>query len=299
MSAKVECVLRFDAEVGEGPAWSVEDQALYWIDIHRCTINRLDPATAENKVWDLPAMPGCFVFREGGGALIPARDGIYDLDFGSGALRRIVDPPYDPAQFRFNDGRCDRQGRLWVGTQPIELSELGKLKAALYRYDGASLEPVVDIDMANGLAFSPDGRTMYRAETAQRVIHVYDFDPVAGRPTNGRVFVSWPRETPDFGAPDGATVDSKGGYWVALPAAALGGSIARFTPDGQVDVHFETPVPAPTMPAFGGPHMSTLYFTSGRFAHIAERPGSEWSGSIFAIETKFRGVPEPKFRSVV
>lgn len=290
---KVECVLRFDAEVGEGPAWCVEDRSLYWIDIHKCSIHRFDPRSGENKTWKLPAMPGCFVFREGGGALIPARSGIYEIDFVSGETKLVLKPPYDPDLYRFNDGKCDRSGRLWVGTMPVELSQIGKLKGALYCFDGKSIDSRMEIEIANGLAFDADGQTMYRAETSRRVVYVYDFDDARGKSSNERVFARWER---GFGAPDGATVDTAGGYWVALPSGDRGGSIARFAPDGALDVHIEMPVPAPTMVAFGGPNMSTLYITSGRFRHLADRPGSELSGSLFAIETDFEGRPEPKFK---
>jgi len=292
---RFDCVLRSDADVGEGPAWNVEDQCLYWVDIHKCNVNRFDPATGVNRTWDLPSEPGCLVFRDGGGAIIPARDGVYDFDFSTGEMNRILAPPYDPTIYRFNDGKCDRQGRLWVGTMPLDLKDLGTFPGALYRYDGTTLEARLQIEMSNGTAFSPDGRTMYRAETRQRIIYAYDFDPVAGALSREREFTRIP---PGTGAPDGATVDTEGGYWVAVAAGPNGGAIARYTPDGKLDLRIETPVPAPAMVNFGGPDMSTLYVTSSRFDFLADRPGQELSGSIFTVDTGFTGVPEPRFKGV-
>ncbi|KRB83017.1 hypothetical protein ASE00_13595 [Sphingomonas sp. Root710] len=290
---KVELFLKFEAEVAESPAWHPEHQALYWIDMHKHSFNRLATGTGTNTEWKLPVMPGSFVFRENG-ALISCRDGIYDFDFTSERFEKRIDPPYDSSIYRFNDGKCDRQGRLWVGTQPLELSDLGTRKAALYRYDGNRIDQVMEIDMANGLAFTADGRTMYRAETARREIFVYDFDGETGTPSNARILAQWSRGT--GGAPDGATVDTEGGYWVALPAGETGGAIGRFTPDGTLDIRIDVPVPGPSMVAFGGPEMSTLYITTAQFPQLAGRPGSELSGSFFKVETGFRGVPEPVFR---
>lgn len=289
---KVELVFPFDAEVAESPAWSVEEQALYWADIHKCTLNRLDLRTQTNTAWDVPSMPGCFVFREGG-AIIPARDGIYDFDLATERMTRVLDPPYDPATHRFNDGKCDRQGRLWVGTQPLEVAQFGSIKSHLYRYDGVTIEPVIEIDMANGLAFSPDGRTMYRAETPARIVYVYDFNTATGIPSRQRVFAEWAR---GFGAPDGATIDTQGGYWIALPAGEAGGGIGRFTPDGKLDFRIPMPLPTPSMCNFGGPDMKTLYVTTAQFKQLAGRPGYELAGNFYAIRTEFQGIPEPKFK---
>ena len=291
---QVKRVLEIKAELGESPAWSVEDQALYWIDIHKKTINRFDPASGVNKVWNLPAMPGCFALRDGNGAVIAARDGIYDFDFGTADLKKLTSTPYDSAIFRFNDGRTDRQGRLWVGTISADFTKLSENKAAMYRFDGVNIEScIAPITLANGTAFSPDGKTMYRAETAYRKIFAYDYDPETGTPSHERIFAVTP---PEVGRPDGATVDTEGCYWAALPGSPQNGGIGRFTPDGKLDLYIEVPLVGPTMVAFGGPKMSTLYVTTCRLEHLRNNPHSEMSGDILAIETSFQGIPETKFK---
>jgi sugar lactone lactonase YvrE len=238
-------------------------------------------------------MPGCFVFRDGNGAVIAAHDGLYDFDFDTGRANKLLAAPFD-STLRFNDGRTDRQGRLWAGTVPMDMRSTS-LQGAYYRFDGKSLElGLAPISIANGTAFSPDGRTMYRAESMLHRIFVYDYDPATGTPSGERVFAEVPES---IGHPDGATIDAEGGYWVALPNMAGHGSIARFTPDGRVDVRFEVPVMVATMMTFGGPNLSTLYITSARLEHYMTGPIAETAGAIFAVETSFRGLPEVKFGS--
>ena len=292
---EVERVLKIKAELGECPLWCAEDQGLYWIDIEGATINRFDPQSGKNKVWNLPAVPGCFAFRDGGGAVIAARDGFYDIDFATGNIKSLMEAAHDPKLYRFNDGRTDRQGRLWVGTVRADLyDESTPVENAFYRFDGRSVDEVISpIGIANGTAFSPDGKIMYRAETQDRRILAYDFDPAAGTPSAERLFAKVPDE---LGMPDGATVDAEGAYWAALPAGPQGGGVGRFTPDGRLDLHFAVPAPISTMIAFGGPNMSTLYITSGRLEEYMKYKAPEDAGSIYAVETNFRGVPETKFR---
>jgi len=292
----VQRVLESRAELGECPLWNTTDQCLYWLDIVGLTINRFDPRTGANTAWSLPSVPGCFAFRDHGGAVIAAQDGIYTMDFSTGLVRRVIDPLHDPQRLRFNDGRTDRQGRLWVGTVQADMvSE--NTETAYYRYDGKRLEKIIaPVGMANGTAFSPNGRTMYRAQTTDRRIFAHDYDPATGTPSRERVFAVVPDH---LGMPDGATVDTEAAYWVALPAGPEGGSgtIARYTADGRLDVCFEVPVPMPTMIAFGGKDLSTLYITSGRLQEWVRYKVPDAAGSLFAVETGFRGVPETPFRS--
>ena len=292
---KPKPVLNIMAELGECPIWCVEDQALYWIDIDRMTINRFDPKDGKNKEWKLPAMPGCFALCDGNGAVIAARDGIYDFNFANGTAKMLCKAPFDTSVMRFNDGRTDRQGRLWAGTLAVDFAQMGKIPGAFYRYDGVTLESGISpIAIANGTAFSPDGKTMYRAESGELRVYAYDYNPDLGVASRQRVFAEIPQ---GFGAPDGAAIDSEGGYWVALPAGAKTGGVARFKPDGKMDFYFEMPVLVPTMIAFGGPNMSTLYITTARLEALMPKPIPDSAGNLFAVETPFRGIPEAKFRS--
>jgi sugar lactone lactonase YvrE len=292
---KVARVLDVKAELGESPVWSVDDQTLLWVDVHGKTINRFDPATAQNTAWNMSVAPGAIALREGKGVVIAAGDGVYDLDLASGAIEKLADAPFNPIGFRFNDGKPDRQGRFWCGSFPHAYHKGGRIRnqGVMYKIQGPSIEAgFAPITIANGMAFSPDGKIMYRAESLDRIIYAFDYNCGTGEVSAQRVFARVPDE---FGYPDGATIDSEGGYWTALPQGPKGGGVIRFSPDGKVDMHFDMPVLAPTMPAFGGADMSTLYITSAGYDF--ETRGvtkGEMSGDVFAVKTQFRGIPETK-----
>jgi sugar lactone lactonase YvrE len=296
-SFKPTCVLNVEAELGEHPLWSSEDNSLYWLDIEKSTINRFAPAMGTNTSWKLPARPGCFALRERGGALIAAQDGFYKIDFESGAIERLMPAAHDPAVMRFNDGRTDHQGRLWVSTVRVDMDLEKTLDNAYYRLDARGLERVLhSVGIPNGTAFSPDGRIMYRAQSESREIFCYDYDLVTGTPTNARLFATVPSQ---YGMPDGATVDEQGGYWVALAAPPSGppnGGVARFTPDGQLDRYFDLRVPFVTMVAFGGPNLSTLYITTARLEAFMPNGVPLGAGNVFAVEVDVRGIPETPYR---
>ena len=131
-SSPFRCVLDLKASLGECPVWSVGEQALYFVDINAPSLNRFDPESGRNTVMPMPSSIGSFCFREGGGFVVALRDGIWLAD-GRGELeRKAANAPYDPATYRFNDGRCDRQGRFVVGSMNERRDADG---AALYRLD--------------------------------------------------------------------------------------------------------------------------------------------------------------------
>jgi sugar lactone lactonase YvrE len=281
-------VLDMKAGLGEGPLWSGEHEALFWLDQRASTINRFDPATGANIAWPVPSRPGCFSFCDGG-ALIAAERGYYRFDFSAQTFEHVCDPPFDPAVFRFNDGKADRQGRFWAGSILIQHKTEGEPEASYFRYDaGTVTEGITGIAVPNGTAFSPDGKTMYRAESMKSTLHAFDYDPATGTPSNQRLLTTIPE---GFGLPDGGTVDSEGGLWLALPFGETG-KIARYTPDGELDMYFEVPVLVPTMVAFGGKDMATMYITTGRIEALVGKPESPLGGDIFAVELPFRGIPE-------
>jgi L-arabinonolactonase len=169
-------------------------------------------------------------------------------------------------------------------------ADRGAAGGAWFRLDGDILTPVIEgISVANGLAFSPDGQTVYTANTSQRTVEVRDLATNSGALSNARTFISLPL---DDGFIDGATVDSEGGYWLVLVAA---GKIRRYRPDGSIDRDFAMPCSNPTKPAFGGAHMRTLFVTSTKMAINPEAAGAEANGTVFAMETSYRGVAETPF----
>ena len=280
------CVLDARASLGECPTWSVAEQALYWVDIHAPSLNRYDPAVGSNHAMPMPSSIGCFGLRARGGFVVALRDGVWLADASGRLERRMAGAPYDPHHHRFNDGRVDARGRFWVGTMN---ERRDAPSGALYRLDGERLTRVLgDVTVSNGLAWSPDGRTMYHADTPAHVVRAYDFDAGSGTPARPRELARWRGETD---RPDGAAVDRDGCYWVAF---FRGGKVLRIDPNGRVLREIAVPAMCPTMPAFGGPDLRTLYVTSAR----ADRPDDELalfprSGGIFAMTVDVPGLPEP------
>jgi sugar lactone lactonase YvrE len=284
-----ECVLDARASLGEGPVWSPAEQVLYWIDINAPSLNRFDPRTARNDVMPLPESIGCIAMRRSGGFVAALRSGIWLVHADGRLDRRIADPPYDPSTHRFNDGRCDRQGRFWAGSMN---EQRNGATATLERLDpGYRLTRVLDaMTISNGLSWSPDGRTMYHADTTAQRVRAYDFDPQSGSVSNGRTFVQF---SAPGDRPDGAAVDSAGCYWVAL---YRGAALARFSPRGEPLERYPLPVCCPTMPAFGGPDLRTVYVTTAR-QKLSTDELAQWplAGGVFAMHVDTPGLPEPCF----
>jgi sugar lactone lactonase YvrE len=285
----LRCVLDVRASLGECPVWSTAEQALYWVDINAPSLNRFDPATGGNRVMPMPSSIGCFALRKRGGFVVALRDGIW-LARPDGTLeRKVANAPYDPSHHRFNDGRCDPQGRFFAGTMN---ERRDAPSAALYRIDAdfGVTEIFGNLTISNGLAWSPDGRTMYHADTPTLAINAFDFDAAAAMPSERRVFVRFEVATD---RPDGAAVDSEGCYWIAL---YRGGRVLRLSPAGKVLASFRVPAMCPTMCAFGDPDLKTLYVTSARqqrdTAELARLPQS---GGIFAMRVDVPGLSEPTF----
>jgi sugar lactone lactonase YvrE len=284
------CVLDAKAQTGESPVWVPEEQALYWTDIPGKTLNRFDPATGANRVWPMPEEVGSFALREGGGLIAALRSGFALIDLERGQIERLIDPEADRPENRFNDGRCDRQGRFWAGSmnEPRDARS-----GALYRLDAERRcrRMADDVMVANGLAFSPDDRVMYWSDSRALTIYAFDFDAASGAIGNRRIFA---RLEPHQGGPDGAAVDAEGGYW---SACYRGARVMRFRPDGTIERKIRLPVSRVTMCAFGGPDLRTLYITSARGGlSAADLEREPLAGGIFALEVDVQGVPEPRFK---
>jgi sugar lactone lactonase YvrE len=283
------CVLDVKASLGECPVWSVKEQVLYWVDINAPSLNRFDPATGRNSAMPMPESIGCFALRRSGGFVIALRDGVWLADADGTLRQKVADAPYDPDHHRFNDGRCDAAGRFFVGSMN-ERRDANSATLIRVDPDYSATEVLRDIMISNGLAWSPDGRTMYHADTPAHIVRAYDYDNATGTPTRSRVFAQWTGETD---RPDGAAVDSAGNYWSAF---YRGGRVVKLSPQGSILGEFTTPAMCPTMCAFGGADLRTLYVTSARQMREADELARlPQSGGIFALAVDTPGLPEPQF----
>ena len=289
-SSKVECLLESQSRVGECPTWNVEEQCLYWIDIEGILFHRWAPSSGTNESWETPERFGSFGLRKKGGFVVASENGFHFYDHLSGAFTLITDPENSKPNNRFNDGRCDRAGRFWAGSM-IDRGE-NIQDAALYCLDtkGEATLKQDGIILANGLAWSPDNSTLYFADTRAPIVWAYDFDLEGATLSNRRVFIEFSEAD---GVPDGATVDTDGCYWLTQPRSW---TIKRYTPAGKVDTVIELPFERPTMCAFGGPDLKTLYITSlGEFLNEDEKTNRPLEGGLFKVEVEAQGLPEPFF----
>jgi sugar lactone lactonase YvrE len=296
MRPDIACVSSVADDLGESPYWDVAARRLYWIDAWRSQVHALDPPTGETRCMDLSTalggLPIGSIGRHASGGMIAGiKGGFWHLDPERGTVRPIAAVEADrPATNRLNDGKCDRAGRFWCASVNTDhRSPTG----ALWRLSGS--DPVLMQDgltIGNGIAFSPDDRTMYLADTLTRRVWRYDFDLATGALANRRLFISTDHID---GFVDGATVDADGCYWAAL---FRGSAVAQFDPAGRLIRHIRLPVSNPTMCAFGGPDLDILYVTSAsRFLDEAARRAQPLAGHLFAIAgLGVRGIAEPEFR---
>jgi len=287
---EINCVLNAKAAIGENPVWSIEEQSLYWLDTTHRAIHRFNPKSQVNRTWTMPDLVCSFALREDGGLIVALSAGVFLVDLETMSINTIAEEVTDKTQTRLNDGRCDRSGRFWVGA--MDLDKHRKI-ASLFRVDlDHSIHRIVDeLIVSNGLAWSPDGSTMYHSDSRQNVIWAYDYDREAGLPSNRRVFAS---TRPDEGLPDGAAVDEEGFYW---SAGVRGGRLTRYAPDGRIDRVIKLPISLPSMCAFGGENLDILYVTSAReFLSESELLKEPLAGGIFAVDVDVKGLPEPCFK---
>jgi sugar lactone lactonase YvrE len=279
------------AELGECPQWSAEEQALYFVDIKGKVLHRFRPATGEHSTMAMPEEIGCYGFKKGGGFIAGFRSGLWLLDANGTPLEKLADNPEDQRTSRFNDGRIDPAGRFLAGT--IDEPKDGG-KAHLYCYDRRGLQVLASgLLTSNGVAFSPDGRTLYHSDTPTFTVWRYAYDPATGQATNKSLFVRLEPTETDRGRPDGAAVDAEGCYWTAL---FEGGRIRRYAPDGRLLAEYPIPARCPTMVAFGGPDLKTLYVTSARTGRPQEELAAlPHSGGVFSMPVDVPGLPEYHF----
>jgi len=283
------CVLDIKAGLGECPVWSAAEQALYWVDINAPSLNRFDPATGRNVAMPMPEAIGCFALRRSGGFVVALRGGLWLADAEGRLDRKVADAPYAPAHHRFNDGRCDPQGRFFAGSMN-EKRDANTASLVRLDPDFRVTRVLADVMISNGLAWSPDGRTMYHADTPTHAIRAFDYDAVSGTPSHPRVFAQWTGETD---RPDGAAVDSAGNDWSAF---YRGGKVVKVSPQGGLLAEYPTPAMCPTMCAFGGADLRTLYVTSARQLRDADELARlPQSGGIFTLAVDIPGLPEPQF----
>ena len=284
----IETVLDFRATIGESPTWVADERALYWIDVKAPALHRYCPDDESTRSWPMTSDIGGFALTGDGGAVVALRQGLFRLDLDSGALRLLAPPPFDPALFRFNEGACDANGRFWIGVMfdPLKGSPSASAgKAPQFHFCAKAF---VRNRMPPSCTTAWPGAATARLSSCRTAIQARSSPSTTRRTgaiSNRRVFATVPAE---LGIPDGAAIDTEGGYWSALHG---GGKLRRFHPDGSVDRDIDLPVSQPTMPAFAGEDLATLYVTSAS-DHMSEEAKARepHAGGLFRLDAGSRGV---------
>jgi sugar lactone lactonase YvrE len=291
MPLEISVALRSRMTIGESPSWREATQQLYLADISGQEIHSFRPSDGSHRRYRLPDWVTSLSIREQGGLVLSMRKTFAFYDPEAGHLEILADPEPERPGNRFNDGRCDPQGRLWAGTMGAE--DWRASTGAVYRFDpDQRITRMIDgVRCSNGTGWSPDGQTMYHTQSFRYQIFAYDFDGETGAIGNGRPFVTL---DPDAGGfPDGLTVDSEGFVWSAQPVY---GRLVRYDPDGAIDRIIALPVSRGTSCTFGGPDYRTLFITSATETltrtELAEEP---LAGSLLACTPGVRGMPPSLF----
>jgi sugar lactone lactonase YvrE len=288
---EMECVADAKSIVGESPLWSAAEQCVYFVDIPQRQLHRLSLSNMLLESFTTPDIVTAVALRRGGGLILTFERTLAFFDPGKKSFAATMAMTTEPTGNRFNDGKCDRQGRFWSGT--MCKTEWDEPCGSLYRIgaDRTATRLVSGIRCSNGLGWSPDSRTFYFAESFAHTIYAFDFEAQSGVISGRRVFATLDPASGAF--PDGLTVDAEGHVWNAQPVF---GRLVRYDPDGRIDRIVETPVSRCTSCTFGGDDLGTMYVTSARDSLTAEELIEEpLAGGLFAFRPGVTGIAETPF----
>lgn len=276
--------------LGEGAFWNHKTNELYWVDIEAKTLNIYSPETKANRSIQLPSLVGTVVPYTKSEAVVALLDGIYKVNVLSGELSLLSDIESNMPENRFNDGKCDPRGNLWVGSMHFGQS---KPNASVYKINqqGETTKMIDSVTISNGIVWTKDAKTMYYIDTPTEQIVAYDFDKQTSTISNKRVVVEVSKE---HGFPDGMAIDEDDMLWVGM---WNGNAVARFNPkNGKLISKISVPAHNVTSCAFGGENLDILYITTSSL-DMTEEEQKKYprAGSIFKIKPGVKGVKSRLF----
>lgn len=285
-----ECIWDAHALLGEGPLWSMREEALYWVDILGHRLHRYSIREGQ-RTWQFDEEISAVAERANGeGLIVTRRHSFAVFDPSTGEMNSLATIETDIPTNRFNDGKCDSLGRFWAGTMDFDCE---KRTGSLYRLSPDRTCTQVDSGyvVTNGPAWSADYKTLYHNDSANGCVYAFDFDLESGTVSNKRVFLQFDKTE---GSPDGMTTDAEGGLWIARWGAS---KVTRHAPDGKVLHTVTLPCSQITSCAFGGPGLTTLFITSAANGLSPRQLEQEpLAGGIFALNLGLAGVPANQFR---
>ncbi len=283
-----EIFQRTPARLGEGPGWHPRRQTVWWVDILGCKLFESGPDGGPVRTLALPQMPGAIAPMHDGRLIAALHQGVFLCDPDSGALTPFAVPAgHDPQVFRFNDGKVDPQGRFWAGTLALD-SRPGQSK--LFRFGGDRSCAVMreNVSISNGLAWSPDGRTLCYVDSPTRQVQAFPFDGELG--VLGQPRLAFQLAEGD-GWPDGCCMDAEGCLWLAHWGA---GKLTRWDPaKGKLLRTVPLPVSNVTSCAFGGAKLDRLFITTA-VDPDAKKPEPE-AGFTFCLDPGVAGLSPGEF----
>lgn len=290
MSREAQVRVPVNALVGEGPIWDDRKSVLWWIDIMSSKLYAFDPRTDQNRAWDTGQHVGAVVPWKDDTVLLALRHGFGSFCLETGAVRILNDPESNQPGNRFNDGKCDPAGRFWAGTMAYENPVN---QGSLYRMetDFQVTKVLGGIGISNGIVWSLDHRTLYYIDSQSYKVRAWDFELETGAITREQVIL---QVAPEFGLPDGMTIDEEGMLWVAFYG---GGKVCRVhCASGEILETVALPASAITACAFGDDALDTLYITSAaQNMTAAELAAAPQSGHLFSVKVGLKGVPAERF----
>lgn len=274
---------------GEGPLWDEQEQALYWTDITGHRFYRYLWREQRHEQLSEGFEVGGFTRQRDGSFLVTNNQGFWL--WTPGQQPRLLASECDGQQCILNDCAADPAGRVYSGSW--HLDENGHSSPSyLFRIDTDGSVHIADegICFSNGLAFSPDHKTLYFADTVARCIYAYDWRSSDGALSNRRVLTRIDRSE---GLPDGLAIDAEGFLWCAH---WFGGCITRYDPGGKRERRIDTPASQTSSLCFGGPNLDEIYITSAAksnalvLAPEAYDPASAFiGGPLYRLRTGIRG----------
>lgn len=270
-------------QVGEGPIWDYKYQRLLWIDTQG-SLFIYTPKDGKNREIKLDRMIGTVIPYKEDTVLVGLQDGVFEMALSSGKLKFIADPEGREAGNRYNDGKCDEMGRLWIGTMDKDCTP-EKANFFVVNPDGSGEKVLERVTISNGVAWSPDGSKMYYQDTPTRNITAFDFDK-NGSISNRQEIIHLPDT---LGTPDGNTIDEEGMLWVANWDAAC---VTRWNPKtGELLQRIEVPALNVTALAFGGENLDELYITTASLYMPEDKaPNYPQAGKLFVVKPGVKGL---------
>lgn len=266
------------SQLGEGPVWDTQAQALCWVDITRGIIHEYQTGSGRHRALEMHEMVGAVALFPNGDFMAALQGGLARVARESGTRTPICHPEAAHPGNRYNDGKCDPQGRFWVGSMARD-ERPGAGSLYLLKPDRTAERVVEEVGISNGLAWSPDHNTLYYIDSPTGQVQAFDFEPGTGRLSNRRVAFSIPDSE---GVPDGMTIDREGMLWIAHWD---GWQVARWNPDtGKKLLGLKLPAARITSCTFGGEGLGDLFVTSARIGLTEkERESQPLAGAVFVF----------------